>query len=510
MFQTTPRNFLLLITIFLFVTSCTESEEQRQVRLYTNYCASCHIAPDLNALPKHLWESKVLPEMGARLGIRDPENHPYRNLPFAEQAAVIKTGIYPEQALITPEDWELLKAYILTMAPETMPKDTVPKSSKELTQFSVVPMALDSAKGSLITYLKHDSLRNSIISGTVRGRLSEFDLEKESSTSIARFNGPISDFAAVNGVSYTTTMGRLLPSEVAAGQILKKEEEKISSIGGLLHRPVHTLVVDLNEDGTDEVVVSEFGDLNGKLSLLLSDERGSYQKQVLLNQPGTLRVVPRDMDGDGKLDLVALTSQGDESITILYQKEDLKFTAEKAIRFSSIYGSSWFELIDYEGDGDVDIVTVHGDNADETYIQKPYHGMRVHINDGTNVFEEKYFYPMNGATRVISKDFDADGDVDMALLSTFPDYEAHPEYVFVYLENTNASTFEFQPFTIANINMGKWFLMDSGDIDHDGDEDLILSAFTYGFSTAPDEMTKKWEEGTVDLLVLKNKLNNNE
>jgi hypothetical protein len=199
-----------------------------------------------------------------------------------------------------------------------------------------------------------------------------------------------------------------------------------------------------------------------------------------------------------------LSSQGDEGVTIFYQKEKLKFDAKKVIRFSPIYGSSWFELIDYDGDGDQDIITVNGDNADETYIQKPYHGMRIHINDGNNVYEEKYFYSMNGATRVIAKDFDDDGDFDMALLSTFPDYENSPEYVFVYLENKSPMNFEFQAFTLNDINIGKWFLMDSGDVDKDGDEDIILSSFTYGFSSAPEELTKKWNESTVDLLVLKN------
>ena len=509
MLQTTQKHVFLFLICSTLLGSCTESKGKRQVTLYKNYCASCHIAPDLDALPKHLWESKVLPEMAARMGIRNPEKHPYMNLPFAEQAEIIKTGIYPEQPIIKLEDWELLKAYILTMAPETLPNKSLVKNSKELEQFVAEPISLDGAKGSLITYLKHDAKKNKVITGTVRGSLSEFDIQNGNSTTIGRFGGPISDFAEINGTRYTTSMGQLLPSEISSGQIIKKEGDKNVSIAGLLHRPVHTLVHDMDKDGTDELIVSEFGDLKGKLSLLVQDEKGNYRKEVLLNQPGTIRVLAKDMNDDGKDDLVALTSQGDESITILYQKENFQFDVEKAIRFSSVYGSSWFELVDYDGDGDEDIITVNGDNADETYIQKPYHGMRIHINDGNNAFEEKYFYPMNGATRVITKDFDADGDIDMAVLSTFPDYGNSPEYVFVYLENKNADSFDFQAFTIKDINMGKWFLMDSGDIDKDGDEDIILSAFTYGFSPAPQKMTKKWNESRVDLVFLKNKLINN-
>jgi len=57
-----------------------------------------------------------------------------------------------------------------------------------------------------------------------------------------------------------------------------------------------------------------------------------------------------------KKDLIALTSQGDETISILYQEDSLTFRSEKVIRFSPIYGISWFELIDYDSDGDDDII----------------------------------------------------------------------------------------------------------------------------------------------------------
>jgi len=91
-----------------------------------------------------------------------------------------------------------------------------------------------------------------------------------------------------------------------------------------------------------------------------------------------------------------MTAQGYEGISILYQFGNLDFKAEQVIRFSPISGSSWFEVLDYEGDGDQDIITVHGDNGDKTPILKPYHGLRIHLNDGSNHFSEAFFYPFYG------------------------------------------------------------------------------------------------------------------
>lgn len=494
--------FLLFLTF-----SCSSPRKERAMAQYETYCASCHLAPSIQSLPKHIWAQEILPNMGARLGIRDAGYNPMKGESFEEQEAIIKSGIYPYKPLLSPADWESLKTYVLSMAPDSLPSNTGGEASGELYQFTAQPVVLDSAPGSLISFLDYNPKKGLIYTADIAGNLLGYAFQEKKVVPLGQFNAPIIDFTQNDSLSYATSIGYLNPSEIPSGKILRVEEDTTVTISKLLHRPVHTLVRDLNGNGRDELVVSEFGNYTGQLSLLAPDGDGpSYKKTVLLQQPGAIRVIPKDMDRDGREDLVVLTSQGDESVTVLYQQNDLQFRAHKVLRFSPVYGSSWFELLDFDGDGDDDIITVHGDNADKSYVHKPYHGMRIHINTGDNVFEERYFYPLNGATRIVAEDFDQDGDVDFGLLSTFPDYDLKPEHAFVYLENEDAGSFVFKPYTFTDVSLGRWLLMDSGDVDNDGDMDIVLSAFTYTFTPVPESLSKVWTEKNLDLMVLENKL----
>ncbi len=497
--------FSILIT-FCFLISCGAPSEKKQAALYNRQCASCHIAPSIAHLPKDIWKTKILPDMGARMGMKDSTFNPLSGVPYEEAMAIFKSGIYPLQPTMTQKDWQALKDYIISMAPDSLVSNTNKSTSSKLTQFKAKPISLDENKGSFITYLKFEDENNNLLIGDIRGNLSTHNVTQDKNTPIKQFSSAVVDYTKKKEVSYTTVIGKLDPSEIPSGSIVMMKNDSTQNIQEIFHRPVHNLVVDLNNDGIDELVVSEFGDLNGRLSLLSFDGEGNHTKKILLNQPGTIRVLAKDMDKDGKKDLIALTSQGDETITILYQQDNLGFIPEKVLRFSPVFGTSWFELIDYDGDGDHDIITVNGDNADKSYVHKPYHGMRIHINDGSNNFEETYFYPLNGATRLIARDFDQDGDVDFGLLSTFPNYEERPEFCFVYLENQNAASFDFSPYTFKDSNQGRWFLMDAGDVDNDGDEDIILSSFTYVFTPVPEDLSKLWEEKNVDIMILENVL----
>lgn len=499
------RNISALFLLFLFI-SCNTENRPKEVVLYENYCASCHLAPNIQDLPKDIWEHSILPDMGARMGVETDGYHPYMNLSFPEQLAIIKTGIYPSKAIIDKEDWNLLRDYIIKMAPDSSKSTSNENKSTPISKFNITPVSLDSAIGSLYTFLKIDTLNKNIITGTRKGELTAYSISNKKNSLIGYFNRAITDARVLDDSIYVTTMGSLTPSEIPMGKTIIKLKNSNSTLADSLHRPVHTLYKDLNGNGNEEIIISEFGDLKGKLTLYEKDNFGFYKGRILLNIPGSTRTISKDMNKDGKEDLVLLAGQGDEAIYILYQKNNLEFSVDKVLQFSPVYGSSWFELIDYNGDGYDDIITVNGDNADKSFINKPFHGMRIHINDGNNNFKETYFYPLNGATRIVAKDFDQDGDLDFALLATFPDYESHPEYNFVYLENVNSKNYVFKQEHLADTKMARWFLMDTADIDGDGDEDIVLSALTYSFTPVPEYLEKAWSKSYTDLLILENKL----
>ncbi|HKJ48182.1 MAG TPA: VCBS repeat-containing protein, partial [Christiangramia sp.] len=460
---------LLTLLFFLILQSCARKEESQGKILYDQQCVRCHIGPDIEDLPKNIWKEGVLPDMGARMGFNTPGYDPYKGFSFEDKLAIMKTNIFPSTPVISEEEWIVLQEYILSKAPDSLPETEKPeRMNSSLELFDTRPVKLDENPGSYITYLEYLPEENKLAIGDIQNNLKMYDFKSNQFVRTVRGSSPVIKYNKFKGKEYITQIGRLNPSEIPAGSLSTLENDQVKSFNVKLHRPVYSSVGDLDKDGSPEFVLSEFGHFTGKLSLL-KHQGDSILNKTLLNKPGTIRTLIRDMNNDGKDDIIALTSQGDENITIMYQNESMEFNREKVIRFSPIYGSSWFELMDYDQDGDLDIATVHGDNADKTPILKPYHGLRIHINDGDNNFKESFFYPLDGATRVVARDFEQDGDIDFALIATFPDYEEDPMRSFVYLENKNQQGYEFTSSTFEAVNEARWFLMDAGDIDGDGD-----------------------------------------
>src|SRR5690606_37076475 len=140
-------------------------------------------------------------------------------------------------------------------------------------------------------------------------------------------------------------------------------------------------------------------------------------RHVLSELPGARKAVIRDFNGDARPDILALLTQGDERIVLYENNGGFNFSEKILFRLPAVYGSSYFEVHDFNDDGHFDILYSNGDNGDISRIQKPYHGIRVFENDGKGMFREAFFHPMPGASQVMAFDFDGDGDKDLAAIS---------------------------------------------------------------------------------------------
>ena len=115
---------------------------QEGAELATLYCASCHLEPEPDMLPKRSWET-VLGYMGYWLGIEDisflddaPEFA--RENVANRHEALLREGVFPDAPLLNEEDWASLRGYYVTNAPATaLPQTGKPTLNWELPRFDI-------------------------------------------------------------------------------------------------------------------------------------------------------------------------------------------------------------------------------------------------------------------------------------------------------------------------------------------------------------------------------------
>jgi len=215
----------------------------------------------------------------------------------------------------------------------------------------------------------------------------------------------------------------------------------------------------------------------------------------------------QDFNHDGQPDLVVLMAQALEGIYLLLNQGRGEFDITPITEKTSAWGFSHFELVDFNRDGAMDILATNGDNGDSPDYPgtlKNYHGVRLYLNDGHNRFTEAWFYPMHGAYKARAVDFDGDGDQDIAAISFFPNYLGAFKESFVYLENTG--NLRFVPYTFAESIAGRWLTFDAGDLDGDGDVDMVLGAFNRSFHDVPNVLVEEWRLHGPSVIILENTL----
>ncbi|HTL54413.1 MAG TPA: VCBS repeat-containing protein [Candidatus Limnocylindrales bacterium] len=470
-------------------------EFDRAYRLATNICAQCHLFPEPTLLDRATWKEKIQPLMRKTMGVTALENDPSAN------------------ARLLIAEWNAIwNDYYFLAAPEkALPQDHRAPIVPDLVLFKVEDPRYQVTNG-YATLVYIDPEAHQIYVGNALTK----------SLDVLDSNGKLVSSSPVDSTLVHllkrpqgwigTQIGFVPPSDMPLGLVSlydKKENrfEKSSDLLTGLVRPVQTLFADLTEPGREDLLVCSFGNTVGRMSRYTPQTPGKYREQIILDRPGALLSRIIDFDHDGKPDILVLTAQGKEGLFLYHNQGNGDFEERPLIQQPPVWGYVYFELADFNRDGYLDVLTANGDLGDFACPPKKYHGIRIYLNDGKWNFHEAFFYPLNGAFKCMAADFDNDGDLDIAAISFFPDYEKSSEESFVYLQNVSDPAkhdLRFSPHTFPDPARGRWLTMDIGDLDGDGDLDIVLGgAYKVPFR-APDAFLNRWQKEGPSILILRN------
>ncbi|HEY4155384.1 MAG TPA: VCBS repeat-containing protein [Puia sp.] len=473
--------FLSVPGISLFLIRCGDVPKkvvQSGASLSKNYCGSCHQYPSPEILDSETWVKHVLPEMAPRLGIAVFDDNQYVNNPYSTTATV------------SFADWLKIVAYYRSGSPKTLkpafvetkpvqdwamftmhrPKDTLSTAATTMVSFDTIGHHIytsDNQSSDLYQWSDHLALQ---ASRKFKSPAVDVQFNKDSSSGTEH--------------GAFTFIGSLRANDVDNGNLTDIDLDAFKTDTGVvqavrLDRPVQSLAVDFDKDGLTDQLVCGFGHGRGGLYWFKQMPGRKFEKKVIWEVPGAIHAVAGDFNQDGWQDIICLFAYGDEGIWMFLNDHHGGFTSKNLLRFPPVYGSSSFQLVDFNHDGKPDILYTAGDNGDYSRVLKPFHGVYIFLNEGDFKYKQAYFYPVNGATKAMAADFNGDGELDIALIAFYCDLKNNPAEGFTYFEQDKPM--HFVPHHIPVYHEGRWICMDVKDYNADGRPDIILGNFSLGF-----------------------------
>ncbi len=473
-------------------------------QLALRHCGSCHLFPQPELLNKKTWVTGVLPNMAMRLGLRLPGQDTLRPLSAEEEQAVRQLNVYPETPQLSLADWQHIVHYYEQTAPaEPRPQPAHKPITAGLPLFRASGVTLGDKPAPQTTLLKYDKNTAQLYVGDAQNTVYVLDRQFRVTDTWLVDTPPTDIDFPKQAAPRLLTVGVFSPSDQHLGRLMSLTRQSKPGSPPVniksLPRPVQFATGDLNADGREDVVICGFGNHAGKL--FWYDGFDPAKEHLLKGAPGARKAIIADFNHDKKPDIMVLMAQAREEVILFYNQGNGRFREKVVLRFSPLFGASYLELADFNRDGYPDLLLTNGDNWDYSAVDKNYHGVRVYLNDKKDNFTQAWFYPMYGASKAVARDFDGDGDLDIAATSFYANLP-QPEESFVYF--SNEGRLNFTPFSTPEAAAGKWLTMETADFDGDGDLDIVLGSYFHTMG----EMTQLLFKGITtfpQLLVLENK-----
>jgi hypothetical protein len=233
-------------------------------------------------------------------------------------------------------------------------------------------------------------------------------------------------------------------------------------------------LADLNEDTNPELIVQSQTSIQVEgqppdhyLTLLQNLGEGEFVAAAeLLCGSGTLTsskgLVAEDLDGDDDIDLVAST--GDRAPLLVEGLGGGGFSPSAKLEFLSFNNLWAVDAADIDLDGDLDLAVCDRQASE---------GVHFYLNDGIGGFTGDASRRNGGLAPEILHftDIDSDGDEDLVVIHYWA-FLDNLSSLQILLNDGNGMFEDTEPFYTSDFTpFPKW--IDSGDLDDDGDTDLV-------------------------------------
>jgi len=271
-------------------------------------------------------------------------------------------------------------------------------------------------------------------------------------------------------------LGSMYPNDSKVGQIVWLENR-----GGVFEkqllkdrrrRVADVQPGDFDQDGDIDLAVAIFGYARGKVCWFENLDGQAFREHLLLHAAGAIHVPVADYDGDGDLDIATVVSQEDEQVVGFQNLGAGQFQPQ--VLFQTLnydLGSAGLVRDDLDQDGDIDLLLPVGDNLEYTHAYpQPYHGCYWLENRGSWRFHVRRIATFGGTYAAAAGDPDADGDRDVVLVSMTNDWSQPEHPSLIWLKNDGRQNFSPEAIARDPIHL---ITVACDDATGDGVDDIV-------------------------------------